>query len=230
MKFIAIVKNKIILTLAVSLILAGTLPASASFYGGGDWGGGNLTLLDGDSLSGTFSNVGLFYIPTGAVISGSSDNLSINAGTIRIDGSLSGLPSPGYDLKLTSLADLILSGSIASWNYTQLAANSIILSNGSSISGVGGATSSITLLGSTSGTVLLGGGNSSVTISVGSGAGSGYLPPSDAILISAPTQLALGGGSVSITSTPIPAAAWLFCSGILGLAEIRRRQSSQAAL
>lgn len=34
----------------------------------------------------------------------------------------------------------------------------------------------------------------------------------------------LSGGSVNVTPTPLPAAAWLFGSGLVGLAGLRRRQ------
>ena len=167
-------------TILMTLVLLATAPsAHAYIYAGGDWGGKNLALLDGDSLSGTFSNVGQFYIPTGAFISGSANNLVVNAGKVLIDGSLNGLPAPGYNLELHSLSDFILNGSIGSWKSILLSANqSIVLTGTSSI-------------------LLLEGGTLDVAV---------VTPP-----------------PISIT-TPIPAAAWLLGSGLLGLMGIRRRK------
>jgi hypothetical protein len=165
------------------IFLAVTSPAHAFFYAGGDWGGGDLTLLNGDSLSGTFSNIGRFYIPAGALISGSTNNLVVNAGKILIDGSLSGLPNPGYDLKLNSLTDLILNGSLGNWKNIWLSANQSLQIN---------STSTISLLD--------GGTLSAITAA---------LPPQTPISV----------------TTPLPAAAWLLGSGLLGLAGIRRRNS-----
>jgi hypothetical protein len=172
-------RKALLITLLLALtILTVTLPAHANFYFGSDWGGRDLTLLNGDTLSGTFSNVGQLYIPAGATISGSTDNLVVNAGRILIDGSLTGLPTPGYNLNLSSLTDIILNGSINSWNNIGLTANqAIVLSGTSTIS-------------------LLEGGNLTAIV-----------PP-----------------SISIT-TPIPAAAWLFGSALLGLAGIRRKRT-----
>jgi hypothetical protein len=161
------------------LILTAAQPAHAYFYAGGDWGGKNLTLLNGDSLSGSFSNVGQFYIPTGALISGSAADLVVNAGKVLIDGSLTGLSVPGYNLELHSLTDFILNGSIESWKNIWLSANqSIVLTGSSSILPLEGGTIDVAVV----------------------------TPPP----ISIPT--------------PIPAAAWLLGSGLLGLAGIRRRQ------
>jgi hypothetical protein len=173
-------KSHIITLLMALMILTFSAPAQAYFYSGGDWGGNDLTLLNGDSLSGTFSNVGQFYIPTGALVSGSTANLVVNASTTRIDGSLTGVPVTGYNLEIYSLTNLILNGSISSWKNIWLAANqNILFSETSSISTLDG------------------------------GSLSAVVP------ISTPLSI----------PTPIPAAAWLFGSGLLGLIGIRRKRT-----
>jgi hypothetical protein len=172
-------KNQAVAFLFALIALVATPSAQAYYYTGGDWGGGDLTLLNGDSLSGTFSNVGQFYIPNGALVSGSTANLVVNAATARIDGSLSGVPDTGYNLEIYSLTNIILNGSISSWKNIWLAANQyILISERSSIS------------------LLDGGSLAAVTP------------------ISTPLNI----------STPIPAAAWLLGSGLLGLFGIRRRK------
>jgi hypothetical protein len=147
--------------------------------------------LNGDSLSGNFSNVGQFYIPTGAVISGGENNLVVNAGSVLIDGNLLGLPAPGYDLKLSSQTDLILNGSLSSWNSISLSANQSVVIAGT-ISVLDG-TATLRSIPIGSPTVIKGG------------------------------TLSVTGGTLSVVPTPIPPAAWLLGSGLLGLAGIRRR-------
>jgi hypothetical protein len=144
-----------IISLAIALLIIATaLPAHAYYYTGGDWGGRDLSLLNGDSLSGDFSNVGQFYIPTGAVISGGEGNLFVNAGSVLLDGNLIGLPAPGYDLKLSSQTDLILNGSLSSWKSIWLSANQISISAASTISVLDG-TAAVSPIGSP--TVIKGG-------------------------------------------------------------------------
>ena len=165
--------------LMVLILLAATQSAHAYFYAGGDWGGQNLSLLDGDTLSGTFSNVGQFYIPSGAHITGKAGNLIISAGNVHIDGQLTGLLSPGFKLEVNSLTDLILKGSLGSWKSIWLTANRSIELSGT-----------ITLL-------------DGQTFSA---------------IVPSPTPINI--------VTPIPAAAWLLGSGLLGLAGLRRKQKS----
>lgn len=164
--------------LTVLIFLAATQSAHAYFYAGGDWGGQNLSLLDGDSLSGTFSNVGQFFIPSGAHITGKAGNLIISAGNVHIDGQLAGLLSPGFRLEVNSLTDIILKGSLGSWKSIWLTANRSIELSGA-----------ITLL---DGQTL-----------------SAIVPLTTPITI----------------VTPIPAAAWLLGSGLLGLAGIRKKRA-----
>jgi hypothetical protein len=148
----------IMIVLFTVMLMSAPRAAHANYYAGGDWGGRDLSLLNGDSLSGNFSNVGQFYIPTGAVISGGENNLVVNADYVLIDGNLIGLPAPGYDLKLSSQTDLILNGSLSSWKNIWLSANQSIvldgtisvldgttLSNGATLSNGGTLSSGVTL-------------------------------------------------------------------------------------
>lgn len=67
-------------------------------YDGGDWGGDDLILSDGDILNGTFTNVGAFEVPSGAtVFVANGVPLELHAETILIDGELigDGAGSPG---------------------------------------------------------------------------------------------------------------------------------------
>ncbi len=120
-------KARICILLMTLIILAATIPSHAYYYAGGDWGGRDLLLMNGDSLSGDFTNVGQFHIPVGTVTNGSNDNLVVNASRVLIDGTLRDLAVPGYDLKFFSQTELILNGSICSWRSILISANSLIV-------------------------------------------------------------------------------------------------------
>jgi hypothetical protein len=77
--------------LAASMLLAFALPSSAAVINGADYAGANLSLQDGDVISGVFTNVGSFIIPSAATIyiAGGSP-LAVSAQRIDISGILSG--------------------------------------------------------------------------------------------------------------------------------------------
>lgn len=213
-------KNHAVAFFIALIALVVTPSAQANFYVGGDWGGRDLTLLSGDSLSGTFSNVGQFYIPTGALVSGAADNLIVNASSFLIDGSLAGLAIPGYDLRFLSQTNFILNGSLSSWKNIWLGGNYVTISNSASISTT---PNSIPYNPAAGGLTLTAGGSISTR---GSTFGNEVIGRSQEIVLSS-------GGSILImpinlellaVPTPIPAAAWLLGSGLLGLMGIRKRK------
>jgi hypothetical protein len=213
-------KNHAVALLIALFALVATPSAQASYYAGGDWGGRDLTLLNGDSLSGTFSNVGQFYIPTGALVSGSAGNLVVNASSFLIDGSLAGLAIPGYDLMLLAQTNFILNGALSSWKNIWLGGSNVTISNSASISTIPNATPYTPVTG---GLTLTAGGSLSMRGSVG---GNEVAGRSQEILLGS-------GGSIlilpinldsAVVVTPIPAAAWLLGSGLLGLAGLRKRK------
>jgi len=210
-------KSRLRTLLMTVALLTAMQPAHAYIYSGGDWHGMDLSLSNGDSISGNFSNIGQFYIPAGAYISGSTDNLVVHANRFLIDGSLTGIAVPGYKVELNSLTDLILNGSLTSWKSISLSANQVILNTGSSVAVIGGASGSATLQDATSG---------SITLKDGSDIGEDYRPPQSGVirLIDSPAQLPVAGSTISLVPTPIPAAAWLLGSGLLSLVGIRRRR------
>jgi hypothetical protein len=203
------------------LLLSITSTAHAYYYTGSDWGGKDLTLLNGDSLSGTFSNVGQFYISTGAVISGSSGNLIVNASSFLIDGSLAGLAVPGYDLMLFAQTNFILNGSLSSWKNIWLGGSYVTISNSASIA-------------TSQNSVPYDPAAGSLTLSAGGSLSTGGSTGGNEV-IGKSQEIVLGtGGSILILPinlespavvTPIPAAAWLFGSGLLGLVGIRKRKT-----
>ena len=192
-------KTHLIKIVVVVASMFTTLSSHAAYYNGGDWGGTDLTLLNGDSLSGTFTNVGMFNIQNGAVISGGASNLSVSAGSILINGSLNGLNSPSYDLSLLAQTTITLNGSLAYWQNIALMANLIAIGDSASITNGTGTVAPIS------------------GIFPPSGFGGGSISLRDG-------NISLGGGNVSL-ATPIPAAAWLLGSGLLGLMGIRRRNA-----
>lgn len=77
--------------LSASVLLAFALPSSAAIITGANYGGANLTLNNGDIISGTFINVGSFIIPNAVTVylAGGSP-LAVSAKNIAIQGILSG--------------------------------------------------------------------------------------------------------------------------------------------
>ena len=69
--------------------------ARAAVLASGDYAGGNLTVANGDTLSGTYTNVGLFSVPAGVTgfvaSSASGPNLTVYASTVSIAGTLNGV-------------------------------------------------------------------------------------------------------------------------------------------
>ncbi|MDE2490570.1 MAG: hypothetical protein KGM24_06955 [Elusimicrobia bacterium] len=75
--------------LLAALFLA--LPAGAATISGSDLGGGDLSPLNGDVLSGTFTDVGQFTIPAGATVYiAAGVPLRVYAATVTIAGTLDG--------------------------------------------------------------------------------------------------------------------------------------------
>lgn len=74
----------------MKLLLIAALLRAADLTGT-DYGGANLTLAHGDTVTGAFTNVGLFTVPAGAtVFVGQGQPLAIYASTVAIHGTLDG--------------------------------------------------------------------------------------------------------------------------------------------
>lgn len=102
------------------------LPATGQcyLYTGSDWGGHDLTLSAGDTLSGEFRNVGFFSIPNGVTVTSVSDHLLIEARQITISGSLYFEPLRINPTLSISSPPLALWGSgIRTINYTPAPVN-----------------------------------------------------------------------------------------------------------
>jgi len=68
--------------------------ARAAVIASGDYGGGGLTLANGDILSGTYTNISSFTVPAGVTVvvaaNASGPNLTVYAATVSISGVLDG--------------------------------------------------------------------------------------------------------------------------------------------
>jgi hypothetical protein len=184
-----------------------------SLYSGGDWGGNDLYLVDGDVLAGRFSNVGRFFIPSGATVYGNASDLEVSAVSISVAGNLYGSAEPRYVLQLAAASDLVLGGSLAYWRFIYLSGQSLTL-NGQ-----------ISLL---SGATLLAGPGEfdppGGTLVVGPGR---FDPPPGGtqVIVAVPGEFLVGDGGLILEPAPVPlpAAAWLLGPGLFGVLGLRRR-------
>src|SRR5437763_902974 len=77
--------------LLLALLFTAPIQLRAVTITGGDYAGGNLIPNNGDVLSGTFLNVGLFQVPTGnTAFVAAGVTLIVYASTISINGTLDG--------------------------------------------------------------------------------------------------------------------------------------------
>ena len=77
--------------IAASAVIALSAPSKAAVIVGGDFGGADLVVNNGDILQGTFTNVGNFTVGAGnTVFVAGGIALSIAANSIQIDGTLDG--------------------------------------------------------------------------------------------------------------------------------------------
>jgi len=216
---------------AITLVLAGVTTAEASItWQGGDWGGNELAPGNGDILSGTFTDVGLFVVGTGDTVYAGSSPVSVSANDVIVNGTLSGGTTLSPSLYLGSSTSLTLAGSLDQWTSVTLSAGTIAVSG--DISLLPG--SSITLIPS-SGT---GGGSppsaGSITLSAGANT---YVSAQDIVVGSGSVNISAGNvsispgsGTIELEPAPLPSAALLFapCLALVGAAHrwaLRRRAS-----
>jgi hypothetical protein len=116
--------NIIMAAVVMAVIVAAFGTAHAfTIYNGGDWGGMDFTPADGDVLSGTFTNIGLFSINTGDTIYAGAGDLTLFTNQSLINGILyRGVAlSPGFSL--TSRGDITITstGILDQWESIYLA-------------------------------------------------------------------------------------------------------------
>ncbi len=200
--------------------------ASAYYYSGGDWGGANLLLYDGDTLSGTFSNIGLFQINNAAVVTSISEQLGIYANIIQIDGTLKFDNFVYPQLTLSSKTSITTSSNATinanNGTINLIAGTSGALNNDSLTSDNGSHLKTGVEISTGYGTLT--NGNSLSLISGGNITVGGNSTLVNGGITQVGGSIILGdGGSLSL-ATPIPAALPLFGSGLIALGLLRRRK------
>ncbi len=186
--------------------------ANAYLYMGGDWGGGNLLLNDGDTLSGTFSNIGLFQINNGAIVTSVSEQLGIYANSINIDGTLKFENFTNPQLTLSSQTSIVLTPNSAinvSNGAINLASGTTATLNGGITAGSGAITAG-SVISTGNGTLTIG--NRDIT-----------LPPGTGEIRLSDGGISLVSGSDISLATPIPPAMPLLGSGLAALGLLRQR-------
>jgi len=198
--------------LIISAILLAASSAFADFYE---------VTLDTSSLTGSSAYLYLQYTPVNGVASsatvfnfstdgllGAQDTVNVVNGS-AVTGSLPGTVVLGnangtndynHALTLGSIVDFIV--------YTANAANS---------TGTGGSTFSVGLFGDAAGLTPL--------LNVNGGLTAGTALMINQFDNGATSTLSLDSTATANATTPIPAAAWLLGSGIMGLAGLRRKQA-----
>lgn len=228
---------------ALVLIVVGlvmTVPASASLYSGGDWYGRDLTLTDGDQLTGNFLNIGVVTLPTGATVSGIGSLLRLEARQMNIDGNLLGNRNQPVQLFLDAARTITLGGTLQYWSSIDIFVGESFTSGDQAIIGtdgylkLGGVDSATPL--NLSGNISLVGSPNSGTLSIGGSGTIGYpdyyssgvvggvihISPIGSVTLVDDSSLLVQQPATLLT-TPAPAAALLFCSGLGGMALLRRR-------
>jgi hypothetical protein len=177
--------------------------AHAYLYTGGDWGGGNLSLVNGDTLSGNFINVGLFQINNGAIVTSASELLGIYANNIYIDGTLKFENFAHPQLTLSSQTSVVFTPN----TFINTGNGDINLISNPTNPGGG-------IIKPPAGGILLSGGG---IIEIPT------LPPGGSEISLSDGGISLGGGGNISLATPIPATMPLLGSGLAVLGLLRKR-------
>lgn len=114
-------------------LMVGAMPAHGYFHYGGDFGGADFTPASGDTLGGTFANIGLFTIDPGSFVYGVTDSLTVYAREILIGGTLDGWQSPLGRLELYANNNLTVGGQLSGWSSIALSAQQQISLESSSV-------------------------------------------------------------------------------------------------
>ncbi len=196
-------------------VLAGTLLLAAS-------GSAGAFTLAGGPVTGGFSFTGSFNLPANATLADATSLLFPSGFTVlNSSGSAAnwvGATGTIQDLTSFNVTTPIL-GYITSGSLTfELDSLSVSVQNSHLLGLVGN--------GWLMGPLLLGlnapGGN-------GAGTGGGSGPAPATLLLSAQSIGTIQSFSGTITTVPVPAAVWLFGSGLLGLAGVARRRGTEKA-
>lgn len=224
--------------LLVAILLLGSLssPAAAYIYSGGDWGGEDLSLLDGDVLSGEFFNIGSLIISDGVTISGRGGDLSLSAGSVFIEGALYGNKLQPGKLSLVSSTGLTMNGSLRYWQEISLDGQ-----GGGITIGVGSSVSAGEVIFGIDGGRSIGDGTIAAGITLIAGGTDSFIRENiyrldhqipnirfiDETLLAGLAKARVGSSltmvSADPTPIPLPSAAFLMAPGLFALWGLRRK-------
>lgn len=217
--------------LAVFFVMAALFASTSTAYAyttwqGGDLGGQDLVLGDGDYLFGTFTNIGRLVIDSGITVYAGSSLVSLNAYETLINGTFFGGADLSPSLEVVAETAITIGGILDRWQ-------SVSLTGGSSISLLAGASITNTdgiLFGSE--TIY----DSGLIVSSGVLTAGGDIdsPESEVLLVGGSIeldpdglgQIVDGGGIITLAPVPIPSTLFLFSSGLVIVAALCRSRAS----
>lgn len=192
----------------VFLLAASGQGLACSLLEGRDWGGLDLAPVNGDVLSGSFTNIGRFVIDAGDTVRAGSSVVTFTARDIVIDGVFHGGPELLPTLSLTSTGNITVRGTLDQWSSLSFTAGNIILAGSISILNASG---DVTVLEPPPSGIVL---SSGVSHPDSKGAG-GILQGPDGSWI-------VGSGSVSLNAVPLPPSLLFLAPGLAGVLLMRR--------
>lgn len=192
------------------LLLASQQGFACYLIEGGDWGGADFTPDNGDTLSGSFINVGRFAIKAGDTIRAGSGAITIKAQDIRVDGVFVGGTELNPTLNLTSARSITVQGTLDQWSSLTFAGGNVVLARGS-----------ISILNS-AGDVNIFPSPSSGCVTLSAGAYPDRKGPSGAFIQSADGVWIVRGGSVAGSAVPLPPSLFFLAPALAGTLLMRR--------
>jgi len=119
--------------MAALFISTSTAHAYFTNWTGRDFGGQDLLLEEGDTLSGTFTNIGRLVIDAGITVSAGSSMVSLNTYETLINGTFFGGADLSPSLDIVAETSITLGGILDQWYTVSLAGETVACMTGSDI-------------------------------------------------------------------------------------------------
>jgi len=122
-----------LVVLFLSIIFSSSHAQAYTTWQGGDWGGQDLILDDGDTLSGTFTNIGRLFIDSGITVYAKSSLVSLHTYETVINGTFWGGAEWSPSLGIVAETSITLGGILDQWYSVSLEGETVSFLTGSDI-------------------------------------------------------------------------------------------------